>query len=178
MHRTLPKAFTFLAVAALAAAASASARNSETITIGHAATVGDSSLAAGEYIVSWKTRSPEATVTFRPLNGNQVVANALGRIEKRNSHYDNDMVVYEESPDGSRKLVEIRFAGTKKALVLSPAAAASTPPKPSALPTTRLAPQYVPGIGYRFDYGWLLDRFEPSNNPSGGPQAGRTLNRL
>ncbi len=121
MRKAFLKSFTFLAAAVLAAAASASARNSETITIGHQATVGGTSLPAGEYVVSWKTHSPEASVTFRTIDGNQVVTNVPGRIEKRDTHYENDMVVYKEAPDGSRTVVEIRFAGTNTALVFSPA---------------------------------------------------------
>jgi hypothetical protein len=121
MRRTFPKTFTFLAAAALAAAASASARNSETITIGHQVTVGGASLAAGNYVVSWKTHSPEATVTFRTLRGNQVAANAQARVEKRNVQFDQDTVLYDEAPDGSRKLLEIRLAGTIKAIVFAPA---------------------------------------------------------
>jgi hypothetical protein len=178
MRKAFLKSFTFLAAAVLAAAASASARNSETITIGHQATVGGTSLPAGEYVVSWKTHSPEAEVTFRTMHGNQVVANLQGRIEKRDTRYENDMVVYEEAPDGSRKVVELRFAGSNKALVLSPAAAASGPSKSGALPTTKLAPQVVPGIGYALEFDGLSDRLQPSNNPSKGTQAVQTWKRM
>ena len=113
MSKTFPKAFTFLAVAALVATASAGARDSRTITIGHSATVENGTLAAGNYIISWKSRSPEAGVTFQSAKDQGVVMTAHGRIEKRSDYFDRDMVVYDETPDGSRRLLELRFAGTR-----------------------------------------------------------------
>ena len=92
MSKTFLKAFTFLAVAALVATASAGARDSRTITIGHSATVENGTLAAGNYIISWKSRSPEAGVTFQSAKDQGVVMTAHGRIEKRSDYFDRDMV--------------------------------------------------------------------------------------
>ena len=178
MSKTFLKAFTFLAVAALVATASAGARDSRTITIGHSATVENGTLAAGNYIISWKSRSPEAGVTFQSAKDQGVVMTAHGRIEKRSDYFDRDMVVYDETPDGSRRLLELRFAGSNKALVLIPAAAASRPSKPGTIPSSRLMPQYVPGIGYIFDNTWVRDPLQPSPNPTAGTATGKPANRL
>ncbi len=169
MTKAFPKVLTFLAAAALAAAASAGARESRTITIGHVAAVEDGSIAPGNYIVSWKTHSPEATVTFETANDHKLVMTAHARVEKRSKAYDNDMVVYHEAPDGSRTVEELRFAGSNKVLVLTPPTSALRPPKPAPVPSSRIMPRYVPGIGYVFDNTVMPDPLLPSANPPADP---------
>jgi len=147
MSRTFTKVFTFLAVAAMAAAVSARAGDSATITIGHDATVGGTLLVAGEYNVKWKSHSPEAEVTCQSSHGLKVVAKTQGRIEKRNIVFDRDMVVYDEAPDGSHKLVELRFGGTNRALVFTPASAAPQAKMVIGDRTARRIPEIDPGFG-------------------------------
>lgn len=178
MSRTFPKVLTFLAVAAVAAAVSARAGDSETITIGHDATVGGAFLAAGEYVVKWKTHSPEAEVTFQSAQSHKVVTKAQGRLEKRNVVYDHHMVVYEEAPDGSRKLVELRFGGTNRALIFTPPPAAPQTKMVTGDRTARRIPEYVPGFGTILDYDWVRNPIQPSPNASPGAAPGKTPVRL
>jgi len=179
MSRSFTKIFTFLAVAALAAAVPARAGDSQTITIGHDATVGGAFLAAGDYVVSWKTHSPEANVTFQSTRGHKVVVTkAQGRIEKRNVVYDRPMVVYEEAPDGSRKLVELRFEGSNRALVFTPTSASPRAKMVTGDGAARSIPGYVPGFGYILDYNWVPNPIQPSANGSQGTTAGKTPVRL
>jgi len=71
---------------------------------------------AGVYDVTYKSHSPTATVTFK--QGRRVVATVGGKWVDRDIKYDNDALVYDTNPDGTRTLIEIRFAGKKQALVL------------------------------------------------------------
>jgi len=178
MSKKFSKPLTFLAVAAMAAAVSARAGDSATITIGHDATVGGTLLAAGEYDLKWKTHSPEAEVTFQSSHGHKVVAKTQGRIEKRNTVFDRYMVVYEEAPDGSRKLVEIRIADTNRALVFTPASAAPQAKMFIGDRTARRIPEFVPGFGTILDYDWVRNPIQPSPNESPGAAPGKRAVRL
>jgi hypothetical protein len=178
MSKTSTKIFTFLAVVALAAAVSARAGDSETITIGHDATVGGAFLAAGDYVVKWKSHSPEAEVTFQSAQSQRVETKAAGRLEKRNLVYDHHTVVYEEAPDGSRKLVELRFGGTNRALVFTPPSAAAQTKKVTGDRTARRIPEYVPGFGTILDYDWAPNPIQPSPNASPVAAPGKRAIRL
>src|SRR6266404_2226009 len=99
------------------ASAAAFAKNSRGLTLNSAATLNGTSLAAGEYSVKWQTHSPEATVTLTGKNSNHSATTVEGRWEERNAKYENDEVVFDTKSDGSRAIIEIRFAGLKGALV-------------------------------------------------------------
>jgi len=101
----------------ICASAGAFAKNVRSLTLQYAATLNGTPVAAGEYSVNWQTHSPEATVTLTGKNGNRVAATAEGRWEERNSKYESDAVVTDKKSDGSRAIIEIRFAGLKGALV-------------------------------------------------------------
>jgi hypothetical protein len=58
---------------------------------------------------------PDAIVKFE--DGRSVAVSAEGKWVKRDVRYDNDAFVYIMRGDGSRTLVEIRFAGMNQALV-------------------------------------------------------------
>lgn len=107
---------------------SAFAKNSGRVSLRQAVTVNGVQLAAGQYKVSWKTHSPEATVTFRHHKGD--VATTEGKVEDRQTRYDNDSVVFANNPDGSFSILEIRFAGSKQVLTfgeLSPSSELGAP---------------------------------------------------
>ena len=91
------------------------AKNSRTVAFGYPATLNGTPIAAGHYEVSWQTHSPEATVTI--ADGKRVVVAANGRWEERKTKYENNAVVYDTKSDGSRVIIEIRFAGLAGALV-------------------------------------------------------------
>jgi hypothetical protein len=99
----------------LAASLSAMAGNTRTFTFDKPVQLNGTDIVPGYYTIDWVSHSPEATVTFTK-NG-QVVATAAGKWVERDKKYQQDGVVYTTNEDGSRRLVELRFAGMKQALV-------------------------------------------------------------
>jgi len=101
----------------LAAGIPAAAKNSRTINIDHVVVLQGKNLPAGRYKVEWQTHSPEASVQF--LRDRKLVVSTDGRVEQRDKISTSDAVVYDTAPDGSVTLLEIRFAGSNKVLVLN-----------------------------------------------------------
>jgi len=99
----------------------AAAANSRTLAFRTAVSLNGAEMKPGFYVVEWVSHSPEATVTFK-RNG-QMVATAPGKWVDREMKSPADAVVYTNNPDGTHTLQELRFAGTKQALVFSPAQA-------------------------------------------------------
>jgi hypothetical protein len=99
----------------LMAALSAVAQNARTLRVPYSAAVNGKQLAAGEYKVTWQTHSPAATVNFTQKR--EVVATVEGKWVDRDTKYEANSVVYSMNPDGSRTIMEVRFAGLKGALV-------------------------------------------------------------
>ena len=99
----------------LMATLSAVAQNARTLKLPYSASVNGKQLAAGEYKVTWETHSPEATVNFAQKR--EVVATVEGKWVDRDTKYEANSVVYSMNPDGSRTIMEVRFAGLKGALV-------------------------------------------------------------
>jgi uncharacterized protein YfaP (DUF2135 family) len=106
---------TLAAAILLMAALSAVAQNARTLKVPYSASVNGKQLAAGEYKVTWETHSPEATVNFAQKR--EVVATVEGKWVDRETKYEANAVVYSNNPDGSRTILEVRFAGLKGALV-------------------------------------------------------------
>ncbi len=106
-----------LTLGLLLAAIPAAAKNSRTINLDHAIVMQGAHLPAGRYKVEWQTHSPEATVQF--LRGRKLLVSTEGRVEQRDKMSYCDSVLYETLPDGSVSLLEIRFAGSNKVLVLN-----------------------------------------------------------
>jgi hypothetical protein len=48
-----------------------------------------------------------------------VIGTTDGKWEKRDVKYRDDAIVYRKNPDGTRTLLEIRFAGMSEALVFA-----------------------------------------------------------
>ena len=112
-----------LAVLAVLSAASAFAKNERQITLVNGVAVNGTALPAGNYKVDWVSHSPEATVTF--YRGKEAVATVQGKWVDRGSKYSQNAVVYADHSDGSKSIVEFRFAGMSQALVLASAGGAS-----------------------------------------------------
>jgi len=91
------------------------AKNARTFTLRTPVTLEGTEINAGQYEVSWVSHSPTATVTFN--QNNTTVATAQGKWVDRDVKYPADAFVYTNNADGSHTLVEIRFGGTKQALV-------------------------------------------------------------
>jgi hypothetical protein len=101
----------------LAAGIPAVASNSAEVTLNHNAVVHGKNLPAGKYTVEWKTHSPEATVQF--VQRSRVVLSTDGRVEQRDKTSDSTAVVYDNAPDGSLSIIEIRFANSNQVLVFN-----------------------------------------------------------
>ena len=93
------------------------ANGSRRINVAYPASLNGTAIAAGEYKVSWEVQSSEATVSF--MQDGRVVATAKGKFMDRNVKYARNSVVFRTKADNSRTIAEIRFAGTKQALVFA-----------------------------------------------------------
>ena len=103
------------------AAQSAVAQNTGTLKQFYSASLNGKQVAAGKYKVVWETHSREATV--RLTQKKEVVATVRGKWVDRDTKYEVNSVVYSNHPDGSRSVLEVRFAGRKGALVFDEEAA-------------------------------------------------------
>jgi hypothetical protein len=100
---------------------SAAAQNAGTLKLPYSGSLSGKQVAAGEYKLVWETHSPEAVVTL--TQNRKVVATVQGKWVDRDTKYEANSVVYSINPDGSRSVLEIRFAGRKGALVFDEVAA-------------------------------------------------------
>ncbi len=103
-------------VLALTAAVGAQAKSKDlkSMVLHFNAMVAGTHLATGSYNVQWQTHSPEATITF--LKEGKVVGTAEGKLVDRGYKYPSDEVMYDEMPDGTRNIREIRFKGSSEVL--------------------------------------------------------------
>lgn len=115
--------FSLALVLFLFASVAGMAKDSRRLKLDHAATVNGTQLSPGDYEVSWVSHSPEATVTFKQHK--TVSATADGKWVERPNRYEDDSVLYSDNPDGSRSIVEIRFAGVNKVLTFGESAQGS-----------------------------------------------------
>jgi hypothetical protein len=116
MKTSKAKLFSAVAILILIACYPAVGRDAKTMTLHTPASVVGTTLAPGEYQVSWNAKTPEPTVTFR-LN-KKVVAEAKGKLVDHGAKYSRNGVVAVSGSDGSSRISEIRFAGNRQALVL------------------------------------------------------------
>jgi hypothetical protein len=78
-------------------------------------TLNGTHVANGDYTISWESYSADAVVKF--VRNFDVVATAEGKWMKRDVPYKLNAIVWKASADGSRILLEIRFAGMSRALL-------------------------------------------------------------
>jgi len=90
-------------------------RGSRAFTLNSPVTLNGARTPPGDYILSWESYLDDASVKF--LLNDFTVATANGRWVKRDVKYPRDAYVYRRNADGSRTLLEIRFGGTRQALV-------------------------------------------------------------
>jgi hypothetical protein len=91
-------------------------RGSRTIEFRAGVRINGASTAGGDCEIRWESYVTEATVKF--LQRGAVVATATGKWAPSAVKYPRDAIVIQRNPDGSRKLLEVRFAGMKRVLVL------------------------------------------------------------
>jgi cell division protein FtsN len=90
-------------------------RGSRNFTFHSLLTVNGTHIPDGIFVVSWESYVPEAIVKFEKEGS--VLGTTEGKWVKRGVKYEDDAVVYRKNSDGSRTLLEIRFAGMSQALV-------------------------------------------------------------
>ena len=123
----------------LVAVASGSAKESRTVKVVYSASVGGTVIAPGDYKLQWKSRGPEATVTL--MKGKKVVTTAQAEVVDRDAEYDQNAVVYETGSDGSRAIIEMRFADSKRVLVFGGSSSAAQGSVSTPGPATESTPQ-------------------------------------
>jgi cell division protein FtsN len=90
-------------------------RGSRSFRLRPGLTLNGTRMPAGDCVISWESYSPDAIVKFE--ESRSVVATADGKWVKRDVRYDDNAFVYLMHANGSRTLIEIRFAGMRQALV-------------------------------------------------------------
>lgn len=127
-RRFAPAFVAFLVVQA----ATAFGKDTRRVKVVYPASIGGTALAAGDYKVQSDSKGSDATVNF--VKGKSVVATAHGQWVNRDTEYEQDAVIYDKASDGSRSIIEMRFAGSKRVLVLggSTAEANSAGPAPAS----------------------------------------------
>jgi hypothetical protein len=93
------------------------ADNSRPFFLRTAATMNGAEVPAGVYQLSWEAHGSIVRVTLS--KGGRFIAAAQGAWVKQGVKYTNDAALLRVNPDGSRSLVEIRLAGTKRTIVFS-----------------------------------------------------------
>lgn len=91
-------------------------RGSRTIEFRAGVRINGTNAAGGDCEIRWESYVTEATVKF--LQRGALVATATGKWAPSAVKYDRDAIVIQRNRDGSRKLLEVRFAGMKRTLVL------------------------------------------------------------
>lgn len=93
-------------------------RGSRYLTLKSEMKLNGKAIPLGECVVNWESYATDATVKI--VHDNSLVASTEGHWVNHGSKFDTDAYLYAKNPDGSRTLLEIRFAGMKQALELSP----------------------------------------------------------
>ncbi len=123
----------------LVATVSGSAKESRTVEVVHSASVGGTVIAPGEYKLQWKSHGSDATVTL--MKGKKVVTTAHAQVVDRDAEYDRNAVVYETGSDGSRSIIEMRFADSKRVLVFGGSSSAAQGLVSTPAPATESTPE-------------------------------------
>ena len=92
-------------------------RGSRTIELRAGVKVNGSNTSGGDCEIRWESYVTEATVRF--LQGGSVVAVATGKWVPSETKYPRDAIVIQKRADGSRTLLEVRFSGMKRSLVVA-----------------------------------------------------------
>jgi hypothetical protein len=90
-------------------------RGSRSLVFFSGLTVNGARLPDGDLVVTWESYIPDAIVKFE--KDGSVIGTIDGKWEQRGVKYGDDAIVYRKNSDGSRTLLEIRFAGMNQALV-------------------------------------------------------------
>jgi hypothetical protein len=100
----------------LAPLALASGRQSVTVDINVATSLGGTKIPAGKYKIAWTASGAEAEVKVE--QGKKVVATSKGKLVERDRPAPDDEVVSRKDATGAFALAEVRLRGDKSVLVL------------------------------------------------------------
>jgi hypothetical protein len=92
-------------------------RGSRTFMLSSPVRLNGTEMPLGEFVIRWESYVPDAKVKF--LQNDDLVVTADGRWVDRGVKNERNAFVYQKSGDGSRNLLEIRFAGMSRVLVFS-----------------------------------------------------------
>jgi hypothetical protein len=109
-----------VALAAASAFAKNGTKSEKKLTLNQAAALNGAAIPAGSYNVTWSADSGDPIVSF--VKGKETVASAQAKWVDRPNKYDQNEVLYSNNSDGSRTIIEIRFAGMSRALVFGDSA--------------------------------------------------------
>ncbi len=73
-------------------------------------------VSAGRYELTWENQGSSARVTLS--KDGRFVATAQGSLVKNGTRYSEDAALLRVNSDGSKSLIEIRIAGSNKAIVI------------------------------------------------------------
>ena len=99
----------------LTASAPAFANDTRHVTLHHDMVLLGTPLQAGEYTISWASRSATATVTVSRKK--DVLTSAEGKLVERGKKYDRNAILFDTKADGTNTIREIRLAGSSQAIV-------------------------------------------------------------
>jgi PilZ domain len=91
-------------------------KGSRAFTLRLGLTVTGTPIPFGDYTISWESYSSDAVIKFE--KNRNLVLTTEGRLIRHPFWHDRNAYVYKRNADGSRTLLEIRFAGTNQTLVL------------------------------------------------------------
>ena len=115
------KAVKILGVALFAAALlstvslEAARTKTQKVLVPYAGTVAGEHLASGLYHIQCETSGTTAKLTF--MQDRKAVATVEGQLVNRSQEYSINQVVYDTKTDGSRAIMEIRFAKPNQTIV-------------------------------------------------------------
>jgi hypothetical protein len=106
-----------LAILALSIASTlAMAKDYRSLKLEYPVKINGAEVPAGVYKITWGPDDANAELTL--AKGKEVVGTLAGKWVDRGSASRSDTVVYDANPDGSRRIAEIRFAGSNRVLVV------------------------------------------------------------
>jgi len=92
-------------------------RGRRDFTLPPALKVASARLPVGECVITWESYTPDAIVKIEDHRG--IAVTVEGKWVQRSAKYAQDAVAYRKNRDGSRTLIELRFAGMAQALVFA-----------------------------------------------------------
>ena len=114
--RKLSAIFGLVALVALAATPALAGFRDVFITSG--TLLNGQEIPQGQYQVSWKKNGTDDQITFLVHKGTRIIATANGKFVEREEKAANDSLIYKPNGNGTKEIIEVRFARKSRAIVL------------------------------------------------------------